>query len=57
MRILDDSLTIHNIPKLVKFSVKYRPTLIGCSGMEKRTPLTSATSFHTDMHAFTCKTG
>lgn len=24
---------------------------------KKRTPLTSTTSFHTDMHAFTCNTG
>lgn len=45
------------MPKLVKFSIKYRPILIGRSGMVKRTPLTSATSFHTDMHTFTCKTG
>lgn len=57
MRILDDNLTIHNMPKLIKFSIKYRPTLIGRSGMEKRIPLTSAISFHADMHGFTCNIG
>lgn len=36
MGALDDNLIIHDTPKLIKFSIKYRATLTGRSGMEKK---------------------